>query len=216
MKDWINNMDEKLDSMGAKLAKKEITIPTDLVAAVLFFLVGIVLLLCIPSQTTVGADEVVSGAALYASTFGGIFSALALLFLAPQVAKIAAQLGTAEYFLVCLFGLTIIAGISGKSLVKGIISAALGLFISCIGADPLTGYDRFTFGNVRLYMGLDLAICLIGLFALVEILAKAEGKEGRLKLDTSKIKTEDKFTSVELHVLFIREILWVWKLVSGF
>ena len=63
MKDWINNMDEKLDSMGAKLAKKEITIPTDFVAAGVFFLIGVVLLLCVPSQTTVGADEVVSGAA---------------------------------------------------------------------------------------------------------------------------------------------------------
>ena len=135
--------------------------------------------------------------ALYASTFGGIFSALSLLFLAPQVAKVAAQLGTAEYFLVCLFGLTIIAGISGKSLVKGIISASLGLLVACVGADPLTGYDRFTFGNVRLYMGLDLAICLIGLFALVEILGKAEGKVGPLKLDTSKIKTEDKITKEE-------------------
>ena len=47
-------------------------------------------------------------------------------------------------------------------------------------------------------MGLDLAICLIGLFALVEILSKAEGKAGRLKLDTSKIKTEDKLTKEEL------------------
>ena len=63
MKDWIKNMDEKLDSMGAKLAKKEITIPTDIVAAVVFFLVGVVLLLCVPGQTTVGKDEVVSGAA---------------------------------------------------------------------------------------------------------------------------------------------------------
>lgn len=135
--------------------------------------------------------------ALYASTFGGIISALSLLFLAPQVAKVAAQLGTAEYFLVCLFGLTIIAGISGKSLVKGIISAALGLLVSCVGADPLTGYDRFTFGNARLYMGLDLAICLIGLFALIEILGKAEGKADRLQLDTSKIKTEDKITKEE-------------------
>ena len=53
--------------------------------------------------------------ALYASTFGGIFSALVLLFLGPQVAKISAQLGTAEYFMVCLFGMTIIAGVSGKS-----------------------------------------------------------------------------------------------------
>ena len=76
--------------------------------------------------------------ALYASTFGGIFSALVLLFLGPQVAKISAQLGTAEYFMVCLFGMTIIAGVSGKSLVKGIIAACLGLIISCVGADPMT------------------------------------------------------------------------------
>ena len=77
--------------------------------------------------------------ALYASTFGGIFSALVLLFLGPQVAKISAQLGTAEYFMVCLFGMTIIAGVSGKSLVKGIIAACLGLLISCVGIVPGTG-----------------------------------------------------------------------------
>ncbi|MBR5316434.1 MAG: tripartite tricarboxylate transporter permease [Lachnospiraceae bacterium] len=144
-----------------------------------------------------GRTKTALRAALYASTFGGVFSAIALLFLAPEVAKIAAQLGTAEYFLVCLFGLTIIAGISGKSIIKGLIAAAVGLFVACIGADPLTGYDRFTFGVGRLYMGLDLAICLIGLFALVEILAKSEGKPGQLKLDTSKIKTEDKITKDE-------------------
>ena len=63
MKDWINNLDAKLDSMGEKLSKKEITIPTDLVAAAVFFVLGIVLLLCVPSQVTVGKDEVVSGAA---------------------------------------------------------------------------------------------------------------------------------------------------------
>lgn len=135
--------------------------------------------------------------ALYASTFGGIFSALMLLFLAPQVAKVSAQLGTAEYFLVCLFGLTIIAGISGKSMTKGIISACIGLFISCIGADPLTSYDRYTFGIPRLYMGLDLAICLIGLFALIEILKKAEKKPGRLILDTERIKDDGTITKEE-------------------
>ena len=135
--------------------------------------------------------------ALYASTFGGIFSALTLLFLAPQVATVAANIGTAEYFLVCVFGLTIIAGISGKSMIKGIISACLGLFISCIGADPQTSYDRFTFGISRLYLGLDLAICLIGLFALIEILKKAELKPDRLKLDTSKIMDDGKITKDE-------------------
>ena len=135
--------------------------------------------------------------ALYASTFGGVFSALMLLFLGPQVAKVAAQLGTAEYFIVCVFGLTIIAGVSGKSIIRGLISACLGLLISCVGTDPMTSYDRFTFGISRLYLGLDLAICLIGLFALVEILAKAEKRLGSLNLDTTKIKDDGKITREE-------------------
>ena len=135
--------------------------------------------------------------ALYASTFGGIFSALMLLFLGPQVARVAAQLGTAEYFMVCLFGLTIIAGVSGKSMIKGIISACIGLLLSCIGTDPMTGYDRLTFGIGRLYMGLDLAVCLIGLFALVEILAKAELKPDALHLDAKKMEDNGVITKEE-------------------
>lgn len=134
--------------------------------------------------------------ALYASTFGGVFSALMLLFLGPQVAKVAAQLGTAEYFMVCLFGLTIIAGVSGKSMLRGLVAACLGLLISCIGADPMTSYDRFTFGIPRLYLGLDLAICLIGLFALVEILAKSEKTKG-MHLDTRKVKDNGEITKDE-------------------
>ena len=135
--------------------------------------------------------------ALYASTFGGIFSALMLLFLGPQVARVAAQLGTAEYFMVCVFGLTIIAGVSGKSMIKGLISACLGLLISCVGSDPMTSYDRFTFGVSRLYLGLDLAVCLIGLFALVEIMSKAEKRLDRLNLDTAQIKDDGVITKVE-------------------
>lgn len=135
--------------------------------------------------------------ALYASTFGGIFSALMLLFLGPQVAKVAAQLGTAEYFMVCVFGLTIIAGVSGKSIIRGLVSACLGLLISCVGTDPMTSYDRFTFGIPRLYLGLDLAVCLIGLFALVEILAKAEKRLDSLKLDTAKMHDDGKITKAE-------------------
>ena len=135
--------------------------------------------------------------ALYASTFGGIFSALMLLFLGPQVARVAAQLGTAEYFMVCVFGLTIIAGVSGKSMVKGLISACLGLLISCVGSDPMTSYDRFTFGISRLYLGLDLAVCLIGLFALVEIMSKAEKRLDRLNLDTTQIKDDGVITKAE-------------------
>ena len=129
--------------------------------------------------------------ALYASTFGGIFSALVLLFLGPQVAKISAMLGTAEYFMVCLFGMTIIAGVSGKSLTKGIIAACLGLLVSCIGADPMTSYDRFTFGISRLYLGLDTAVVLIGLFALVEIISKSELKLDQMNLKAGKLGEKD-------------------------
>ena len=144
-----------------------------------------------------GRTKAALNTALYASTFGGFFSALMLLFLGPQVAKVAAQLGTAEYFMVCVFGLTIIAGVSGKSIIRGLVSACLGLLISCVGTDPMTSYDRFTFGIPRLYLGLDLAVCLIGLFALVEILAKAEKKRGDLHMDTRKIKDDGKITPQE-------------------
>lgn len=135
--------------------------------------------------------------ALYASTFGGVFSALTLLFLGPQVAKVAAQLGTPEYFMVCVFGLTIIAGVSGKSIIRGLISACIGLLISCVGADPMTSYDRFTFGVNRLYLGMDLAVCLIGLFALVEILSKAEKSRHAMHMDTRKMQDDGKITKEE-------------------
>ncbi|NBI12984.1 C4-dicarboxylate ABC transporter permease [[Haemophilus] felis] len=112
--------------------------------------------------------------ALYASFAGGIISALVLLFLAPEVAKVAMKMGSPEYFLICAFGLTIIAGVSGESLLKGIISGCIGLFLSFIGMDLMSGDTmRFTFDNINLYSGFDLVVVLIGLFALIEIIHKS-------------------------------------------
>lgn len=111
--------------------------------------------------------------ALYASFVGGIVSALVLLFLAPEVAKVALKMGSPEYFLICAFGLTIIAGVSGESLIKGIISGCLGLFLSFVGMDLISGSTmRFAFDNLHLYGGFDLVVVLIGLFALIEIVNK--------------------------------------------
>ncbi len=153
-----------------------------------------------------GRSRVALKIALYASTIGGTISAFMLLFLGPQVAKVAAQLGTAEYFMVCVFGLTIIAGVSGKSIIKGIISACIGLLISCIGSDPMTGYDRLTFNVDRLYLGLDLAICLIGLFALIEIIAKADGAIQHLKISERK-KLDDGVITKDERKRMVRPIL---------
>lgn len=149
--------------------------------------------------------------ALYASTFGGIFSALMLLFLAPQVAQLSALLGTAEYFLVCVFGLTIIAGVSGDSLIKGIIAACLGLLVACIGSDPMTSRARLTFGMERLYLGLDQAVCLIGFFALMQVLTKAEDSGEKIKIDTEMLKKGGIITKDEkkrmLRPMFISSII---------
>ena len=117
------------------------------------------------------------------------------------------KMGRTKYFMVCLFGMTIIAGVSGKSLVKGIIAACLGLLISCVGADPMTSYDRFTFGVHRLYLGLDLAVTLIGLFALVEIIGKAELKRSELNLHAGKIGNDDGKITKDEYKRMLRPVL---------
>lgn len=139
--------------------------------------------------------------ALEASTFGGIFSALVLLFLAPQVAKVALKFGASEIFILCVFGISIIAGVSGDSLAKGIISGCIGLFLSIIGMDVISGTFRFTLNNYNLYAGFDLVIVLIGLFALSETISNSNGsKEFKASTTMQLDKTEKdrgKLTKVE-------------------
>ncbi|WP_298064744.1 tripartite tricarboxylate transporter permease [uncultured Cetobacterium sp.] len=140
--------------------------------------------------------------ALEASTFGGIFSALILLFTAPQVAKIAAKFGAPEYFILCVFGLSVIAGVSGDSLLKGILSGCLGLFISTIGMDIISGTFRFTLNNYNLYAGLPLVVVLIGLFAISETLLKANMKIGIEKETEKDHLGSGKITKFEYERIF--------------
>ena len=111
-------------------------------------------------------------AALKASTFGGIFSALVLIFVAPQVAKFALSFSAVEYFSLSFFGLTIISSISGKNQLKGLISGMIGLLVSCIGIDPINGTSRFVF-KTDLLAGIDVIPAMIGLFAITEIINKS-------------------------------------------
>jgi putative tricarboxylic transport membrane protein len=104
-------------------------------------------------------------ASVSASAFGGIFSALVLLFLAPPLARASLAFGPPEYFLIAIFGLTIIAALSSTSIIKGIMAGFLGLLLGTIGIDPITGDMRFTFGAVYLYDGFPLIPLILGLFA---------------------------------------------------
>lgn len=111
--------------------------------------------------------------ALFASTVGGLISAFALLFLAPPIAKITLLFGPAEYLSLAVFGLSVIAGVSNKSIFKGLIGVCIGIFVATMGFDSISGTARFTFGNIQLTRGVDLIIALIGLFAISEIMMKS-------------------------------------------
>lgn len=85
--------------------------------------------------------------ACWSSFWGGLLSCISLYFFAPALAQLALKFMSAEKFWLGIFGLTIIAGVSSKSIVKGLMSGALGLLVSCIGLDPIDGTQRFMFGQ---------------------------------------------------------------------
>lgn len=108
------------------------------------------------------------------SWLGGTFSSFCLLIFANIVARFALKFGAQEYFSVALIGLSCIVGISGDSMLKGIISACLGMLLACIGVDPMDGVLRYTFGVVPMMKGIATVPALVGLFALSEAFSKAE------------------------------------------
>ena len=111
------------------------------------------------------------GMALWASCTADLISNLALILFAGWLAAFALKFGPPEFFTLILFSLTIIAGVSGESLLKGIVSAMLGLILATIGLDLVYGTNRFTLNEPNLMGGLNFIAVLIGLFAIPEILA---------------------------------------------
>ena len=109
-----------------------------------------------------------------ASFVGGIVSTVMLITISPILANFALRFGAPEYFALAVFGLSIIASISGKSPVKGLLAGMFGLLISTVGLDPVTSFPRFTFGEINLYNGLAIIPVLIGLFALAEAFVQME------------------------------------------
>tara|TARA_B100000315_G_scaffold260594_1_gene323285 strand:+ start:5872 stop:7377 length:1506 start_codon:yes stop_codon:yes gene_type:complete len=109
------------------------------------------------------------GIAITASFLGGLFSFLCLFFIAPLLAEIALKFQSPDLFSLVFFGLTIICSFAAKSLVKGLLSAVIGLAIVTVGQDPMMGTHRFTFGQVNLISGIHFLTALIGLFAVPQL-----------------------------------------------
>lgn len=114
------------------------------------------------------------GIASFASVFGGFFSGIMLLMIAPSLSKVALMFSSSEYFLIAVFGLTIIGSLVKDAPVKGLASGAFGLLISTVGMDSMTGELRFTFGKPWLHSGITIVPTMIGLFAISQVLILAE------------------------------------------
>jgi putative tricarboxylic transport membrane protein len=110
------------------------------------------------------------GISAIGSFIGGTISIFGLVFIGPFLANIALKFGPSEFFALMVFGLLTVVGLMGKSLIRGLIAAFIGLSLSLIGTDSISGTPRFTFGEPFLLSGLDIVTVAMGLFGLSEIL----------------------------------------------
>ena len=109
-----------------------------------------------------------------ASFIGSFFATWGLVFLAPQLVKVALLFGPAEYFALFTLAFATLGGLSSKNQAKSAIAAALGLAIAMIGVDGQTGVPRYTFNNVHFYDGIDFLVAIVGFFAVSEVLVFIE------------------------------------------
>ncbi|RAU18064.1 C4-dicarboxylate ABC transporter permease [Nitrincola tibetensis] len=106
------------------------------------------------------------GMATLASLFGGLFSVIVLITIAPPLSTVALAFGPQEYTVLAIFGLVTIVGVASDQPIKGVLSAAIGLILASVGLDAFTGAQRFTFGQRELFDGVPLLPVLIGLFSV--------------------------------------------------
>ena len=137
------------------------------------------------------------GAALVSSAFGGAASVIISLFAIPMLLSIVMAFRSAEMVFVVLLGISFVAGLGERSMVRNLISGFLGILVALIGFQQSTGTPRFTFGSTFLYGGIGLVPVIVGLFALPEAIdlaatggtiAKGEARIGRIQALVSGIR----------------------------
>ena len=110
------------------------------------------------------------------SFVGSVFGLLAMAVVARPITTLAVRFQPMDYFLLALFGLSTVGGLTAKSFSKGLFAALIGIFFSLIGLDPIMGTPRLTFGIQNLKAGVATVPALVGLFGFAEVLSVvAEG-----------------------------------------
>ncbi len=121
------------------------------------------------AMTRKGLGEKALGVSLVCSVLGGLLGAVALSLSAPLLAEFALEFQYYEYFWLACMGLTTAAFVCGDQPVKGMISICIGLLLSMVGFDMISGTPRFTFGILSLMEGIHFISALIGVFAVGEV-----------------------------------------------
>lgn len=131
------------------------------------------------------------GVGIVYSFLGTMFSLVALIFIAPPLAKVALSFGPVEYFAIAIFSLMLIVSLSTDSMLKGVFSGLVGFVFATVGIAPVDAVLRYTFGSVQLTSGFNTLCVLIGLFAISEVIKTAESskQEGKAEIaQVTKIK----------------------------
>ena len=119
------------------------------------------------------------GMSALASFIAGTISVVVISMVAPALARYALKFGPAEYSSLVFFGLMMAVYLSGDSILKGLIIAALGIVLGTVGIDPVFGAARYTFGIPRLMDGIEFVVAGIGLFGVAEVLSNLDDPKAR-------------------------------------
>jgi putative tricarboxylic transport membrane protein len=123
------------------------------------------------AMTRIGKAGAALTIAAVGSFVGGTIATLGLVAAAKPLGELGLLVGPPEFFALMVVGISLLVALAGKSMVKALISGALGLLIAMVGIDPVAGAPRFTFGNENLLDGVSFVAVIVGVFGLSEILS---------------------------------------------
>lgn len=149
------------------------------------------------------------GISVIASTYGGLISWVIAVVFAGTIGRYAVRISAADLAMIGIFALTMVAALSGRDTLKGLMAASIGLIVSSVGLDELTGVARLTFGHFQLMGGLPFLAAIIGLFAVGTVLydvagaTKAAGAQAQLNFSLPSLR-------------LLREIRWSMDVGTAF
>lgn len=117
------------------------------------------------------------GLSLVGGTIGGFIGLLLLSLLTQQLSKVALWFTPPAYFALGILGISVIASLSERNVIRGLIAGVLGLMVATIGTDPVSGVMRFTFGYPELMGGVPVIIVMMGVFAVTELMIQARERD---------------------------------------